>query len=269
MLRAARFLLAFTTLLCAASSLMACDLSSPVPPNASTTGALPSGTSPLSSSSVTPTASGGAATSVGVLAPPSAVAPIPAMTGGRPKVDAATPFDVDDWLTARGVRWRPDAACWSMLAVSPPQPVNDCSCSGTLVLPDAELLVCWRGREQKAALVPFVAHTVLYVAEGSALRPVLDVPSSAALDDCAPQNPAICRVAIVPRVEEGVLRFSDSAAAAAGSSCDDALNAVDAAHRSAAPESRAAWQSARDVYRRVCSGRGRYTWKGRALRRAP
>ncbi|WP_437898911.1 hypothetical protein [Sorangium sp. So ce124] len=192
------------------------------------------------------------------------------MTGGRPKVDAVTPFDVDDWLTARGVRWRPDAACWSTLVVSPHhQRVNECSCSGTLVLPDAELLVCSRGHEQKAALIPYVVHTVLYLADKGALRPVLDLPASAALDECPPQNLALCKVAITPSVEEGVLRFSDAARAPGGSSCEDALKAIDAAHHGAMPADRAAWQNARDIFRRLCSGRGRYTWHGRALRRAP
>ncbi|WP_437276072.1 hypothetical protein WME90_33160 [Sorangium sp. So ce375] len=195
-----------------------------------------------------------------------AASPAPGMNP-NPSTPVGKPFDQNAWLAARGAVWRPDASCWSTLATIPPQRLNMCSCHGALSLSDVELMECSRGREQDSTAVPFVTHTVLYAARGGALQPVLDVPTSATLDDCAPGTPIPCSVALELRIEGGAVRFADPAGMTPA--CDHPSIAANKPLPGASGWNSASWHRARATYRRICSARGRYVWQRGALRRAP
>ncbi|WP_437971219.1 hypothetical protein WMF04_18825 [Sorangium sp. So ce260] len=194
------------------------------------------------------------------------VSPAPGTAAG-PSASPGKPFDQDAWLAARGVTWRPDASCWSTLATSPPQRLNECSCHKTLSLAEIELMVCSRAREQESTAVPFVTHTVLYTARGGALRAVLDVPTGAMLDDCAPGTPIPCSVALDLRVEGDAVRFEELAGTTPA--CDRPSIAANKPLPGTSGWNSASWQGARATYRRICNTRGRYVLQRGALRRAP
>ncbi|AUX42553.1 hypothetical protein SOCE26_039860 [Sorangium cellulosum] len=178
-----------------------------------------------------------------------------------------SPFDQEAWLNARGVAWRPDASCWSTLATNPPQRINLCTCRNALSLPEIELLVCSRGREQESGAVPFVTHTVLYAPRGGALHVVLDAPTGASLDECAPGTPIPCAVALTLRVEGGAIHLEDTAGTP--SACDDPWIAGNKALPVGSSWNNTSAQHVRGTYRRVCASRGQYVWQRGALRRAP
>lgn len=184
-----------------------------------------------------------------------------------PSTPVGKPFDQEAWLTARGAVWRPDASCWSTLTTIPPQRLNMCSCREALSLREIELMVCSRGREQDSTAVPFVTHTVLYAARGGALRAVLDVPTSAMLDECAPGTPIPCSVALDLRVEGDAVRFE--APVGTTPACDHPSIARNKPFPGASGWNSASWQGAPATYRRICNTRGRYVWQRGALRRAP
>ncbi|WP_437603170.1 hypothetical protein WMF28_16280 [Sorangium sp. So ce590] len=212
-----------------------------------TTGAPPSG-SPLSSAEA------------------ASASPAPGMSAG-PSAPAGKPFDQDAWLAARGVTWRPDASCWSTLAAVPPQRLNVCSCHGALSLSAVELMVCPRAREPESEAAPVATHTVLYAARGGALRAVLDVPTGAMLDECAPGTPIPCSVALDLRVEGDAVRFEEPAGTTPA--CDHPSNATNKSLPGASGWNSASGQGAPATYRRICNTRGRYVWQRGALRRAP
>jgi hypothetical protein len=176
-------------------------------------------------------------------------------------------FDQDAWLAARGTTWPPDASCWSTLVTSQPRRLNLCTCRDALVLPEVELLVCSLQREQDAAGVPFVTHTVLYASRGGVLQAVLDVPTGAMLDDCAPKSPIPCRVALYLRVDGDAIRLEDTAGMA--SACDHPWVASSKPVPGISDWNSASGLRVRATYRRVCDSRGRYRWERDALRRAP
>ncbi|WP_437682189.1 hypothetical protein [Sorangium sp. So ce131] len=184
-----------------------------------------------------------------------------------PGAAVGSAFDQEAWLKARGITWRPDGACWSTLATNPPQRINMCTCRSALALSEIELLVCSRGREQESGAVPFVTHTVLYTPRGGALHVVLDVPTGATLDECAPGNPIPCAVALTLRVDGDAIRLEE--AAGTPSACDDPWIAGNKPLPVGSPWDGASAQQVRGTYRRVCGSRGRYTWQRGALRRAP
>ncbi|WP_437320875.1 hypothetical protein [Sorangium sp. So ce385] len=194
------------------------------------------------------------------------VSPAPATTAG-PSAPAGTPFDQDAWLAARGAAWRPDASCWSTLATSPPQRINMCSCHQALSLPEVELMVCSRAREPEFDAAPVVTHTVLYAARGGVLQAVLDVPTGATLDECAPGAPIPCSVVLELRVEGSSIRLDDTAGTTPA--CDHPWIAANSPLPGASGGSSASGQRVHAAYRRICSSRGRYVWQRGALRRAP
>jgi hypothetical protein len=187
--------------------------------------------------------------------------------GTGPSAPADKRFDQDAWLSARGVRWQPDGSCWSTLATNPPQRLNMCACLNTLRLPEVELLVCSRGREQESEGVPFVTHTVLYAPRGDTLRVVLAVPTGATLDECAPGIPIPCAVVLNLRVDGAAIHLEDGAGPP--SACDDPWIAGNKPLPGASPWNSPSGQRVRGIYRRVCGSRGRYIWKNGALRRTP
>ncbi|WP_437746764.1 hypothetical protein WMF39_18175 [Sorangium sp. So ce1504] len=112
-----------------------------------------------------------------------------------------------------------------------------------------------------------MTHTVLYASRGGALRAVLDVPTGAMLDDCAPGAPIPCRVALDVRVDGDAIQFED--AAGATSACDHPWITSNKPLPGATDGNIASRQRMRADYRRICSSRGRYVWQRGALRRAP
>ncbi|WP_437931410.1 hypothetical protein WMF37_19915 [Sorangium sp. So ce291] len=210
-------------------------------------GALPAGSPP-------PAADAGAAL------------PAPGTATG-PGAPAGRPFDQDAWLAARGATWRPDDSCWSTLATSPPRRLNVCSCHGAIGLPEVELMVCSRAREPESGGAPAVTHTVLYAARGAAIRAVLDVPTGAMLDECAPGSPIPCRVALELRADGDAIRFEE--AAGATSACDHPWIAANKPLQGASDGNSASGQRVRATYRRVCSSRGRYVSQRGSLHRVP
>lgn len=185
-------------------------------------------------------------------------------SSANPGAPAGRPFDQDAWLAARGATWLPDASCWSTLATSPPRRLNVCSCHGAIRLPEVELMVCSRAREPESGGAPAVTHTVLYAARGGAVRAVLDVPTGAMLDDCAPGAPFPCRVALDLRAEGDAIRFEE--AAGATPACDHPGIAANTPLPGASDGNSASGQRVRAAYRRVCGARGRYVWQRDALR---
>ncbi|WP_437291131.1 hypothetical protein [Sorangium sp. So ce406] len=195
-----------------------------------------------------------------------AASPAPGMIPD-PSAPARGPFDQDAWLASRGAAWRPDASCWSTLATSPPRRINMCSCHKTLRLAEIELMACSRGREQESSAVPFVTHTVLYASRGGALQAVLDAPTGATLDECAPDTAIPCSVALDLRVEGDAVRLEEPAGATPA--CDHPWIASNKPLPGATDGNSASRQRIRATYRRICSSRGRYVWQRGALRRAP
>ncbi|WP_437737528.1 hypothetical protein [Sorangium sp. So ce1335] len=185
-------------------------------------------------------------------------------TGASPGAPAGGPFEKDAWLAAHGAAWRPDTSCWSTLATSPPRRLNVCSCRGAIRLPEVELMVCSHAREPESGGAPAVTHTVLYAARGGAIRAVLDVPTGAMLDDCAPGAPVPCRVALDLRAEGDAIRFEEAAGATLA--CDHPWIAASTPLPGASDWNSASGQRVRATYRRVCGARGRYVWQGDALR---
>lgn len=214
----------------------------------------------------------GAAVSAHSASPPpstahaGSVSPAPAMSAD-PSAPADKRFDQDTWLSARGVRWQPDKSCWSTVATNPPQRLNVCACHDALHLPEVELLVCSRGREQESEAVPFVTHTVLYAPRGGTLRVVLDVPTGATLDECAPGTPIPCAVMLGLRVDGAAIHLEEGTGAP--SACDDPWISADKPLPGASAWNSPSGQRVRGIYRRVCGARGRYTWQRGVLRHAP
>ncbi|WP_437528588.1 hypothetical protein WME79_45950 [Sorangium sp. So ce726] len=108
---------------------------------------------------------------------------------------------------------------------------------------------------------------VLSGRRGGALRAALDVPTSAMLDDCGPDTPIPCSVALDVRVEGDAVRFEEPARTTP--TCDHPSITANRPLPGPSHWNSASWQRARAAYRRICSTRGRYVWQRGALRRAP
>ncbi|KYF87956.1 hypothetical protein BE17_44320 [Sorangium cellulosum] len=142
-----------------------------------------------------------------------------------------------------------------------------CSCHGAIGLPEVELMVCSRAREPESGGAPAVTHTVLYAARGAAIRAVLDVPTGAMLDECAPGSPIPCRIALELRADGDAIRFEE--AAGATTACDHPWVAANRSIPGPSDGNSASGQRVRAIYQRVCSSRGRYVWQRGSLHRVP
>lgn len=128
-------------------------------------------------------------------------------------------------------------------------------------------MVCSRAREPESEAAPVVTHTVLYAARGGVLQAVIDVPTGAMLDECAPGAPIPCSVVLDLRAEGSSIRFDDTAGTTP--SCDHPSIAVNKPLPGASGWNSASLERARATYRRICNTRGRYVWQRGALRRVP
>ncbi|WP_437711795.1 hypothetical protein WMF45_41360 [Sorangium sp. So ce448] len=220
-----------------------------------------------------------------VTAVPSGVSP-PAVASGKPepasppavasgKLEPASPppFDVDAWLAARGLTWQPDKSCWSSVPVAGAPLLNACTCNRALQMPDEprEVLVCTVGRDQPvSAAFPFIEHTVLYVAHGRGLRPVLDIRTAASIEECPP-NVSGCRAEIAPVVDGDAIRFADAPrpSGVIAPTCADAIASVEGDMRKLPEAKRGPLRQVLAGYRQICGARGRYHWRKGAFRRTP
>ncbi|WP_437675080.1 hypothetical protein [Sorangium sp. So ce131] len=206
-------------------------------------------------------------------AAPSAAAPPPPAASEETGPASPPPFDVDAWLAARGLTWRPDKSCWSSIPVAGAPLLNACSCDRALEMPGAphEVLVCTLGHEQPvSAAFPFVEHTVLYVKHERSLRPVLDLPTAASIEECPP-NVAGCRAEIAPVVDGDAIRFVDAPRprGVTAPTCDQAIASVERDLRELPEAKRAPLRKVLAGYRQICGARGRYRWRDGVFRRAP
>jgi hypothetical protein len=190
----------------------------------------------------------------------------------EPKPPEPLRFDVAAWLKERGLTWLPDNACWE---ASPGEALyNRCTCHQVLELPTEprEILVCKVNHGQTAPAIHVDSHTVLYVKQGRRLRMVLDLPTAAGQiqESCSHADPG-CRVYIIPKVEDGAIRFVNAPSDPGWSmSCEGAFGVLDQELLTKeTSRERAEVTALRRIYKRICDGRGLYRWRDGELRHIP